>query len=109
MKNTIKSKSDVERLFQAGRRSSSSFMTVLVLERGPEDTGRCAYIAGKKIGAAPVRSRCKRVMRESALSLGAPWGGYDVAFVARGKIRFQAQEDIIRQMKDNLVKLGVLQ
>lgn len=108
MKNTIKSKSDIERLFETGRRSSSSLMTVIALESASKDEGRCAYIAGKKLGIAPFRSRCKRVMRESARMLGAPWSGYDVVFVARGKIRFQAQERVVRQMKDNLMRLGVL-
>ncbi len=108
MKGTIKSKEDVERLFQAGRRSSSSLMTILVLENDANPEGRCAFIAGKKLGCAPVRSRCKRVMRELAKALGAPWKGYDVAFIARGRIAHEPHEKALAQTGRILSKLGVL-
>lgn len=108
MKGTIKSKEDVERLFQTGRRSSSSIMTVLVLENEDAPDGRCAFIAGKKLGCAPVRNRCKRVMRELARALGAPWKGYDVAFIARSRIAHEKHEKALAQTSKLLSKLGVL-
>lgn len=107
MKGTIKSKEDVERLFQMGRRSSSSLLTVLALKHEGENPGRCAFIAGKKLGSAPLRSRCKRVMRETSRELGAPWSGYDVAFIARKRIATEEHSRVVGQMRDCLAKLGI--
>lgn len=108
MKGTIKSKEDVERLFSQGRRSTSSSMTILVCENEVETIGRCAFIAGKKLGPAPFRSRCKRVMREVARSLGAPWKGFDVAFLARKPVAYKRHEEIVEQTRKGLLKLGVM-
>lgn len=108
MKGTIKSKEDVERLFSRGGRSTSSFMTILVRENTSSIQGRCAFIAGKKLGTAPLRNRCKRVMREVARNIGAPFEGYDIAFVAKKKVAFEKHEEIMRQARRSLAKLGVM-
>lgn len=107
MRGTIKSKQDVERLFQRGRRSSSSFMTLLVLPSTSDDVGRTCFIAGKKLGKAPLRSRCKRVMREVARELGAPWNGYDVVFIARHRIAHGVHDDVVAHMARQLQELGI--
>lgn len=108
MKGTIKSKEDVERLFSQGRRSTSSSMTILVCENEAGTTGRCAFIAGKKLGPAPFRSRCKRIMREVARNLGAPWEGFDIAFLARKPVAYKGHEEIVEQARKSLIKLGVV-
>lgn len=107
MRGTVKSKEDVERLFRMGRRSSSSLMTVLVLESTTPETGRTCFIAGKKLGNAPLRSRCKRVMREVARELGAPWRGYDIAFIARRGVAHADHRKVLTQAEELLGKLGV--
>ncbi len=108
MKGTIKSKEDVERLFSQGRRSTSSSMTIIMCKSDVSDLGRCAFIAGKKLGCAPLRSRCKRVMREVARELGAPWKGYDVVFLARKGVAREGHEEVAKQARRSLVKLGVI-
>lgn len=108
MKGTIKSKEDVERLFSQGRRSTSSSMTIIVCESESPNLGRCAFIAGKKLGPAPFRSRCKRVMREVARELGSPWEGYDVVFLARKPVAHENHDEVIRQARKNLTKMGVI-
>lgn len=108
MRSTIKSKKDVERLFSRGRRSTSSSMTVLVGKSDTPNVGRCAFIAGKKLGSAPLRSRCKRVMREVARELGAPWRGYDVVFLARKSVAYENHDEVVRQAKKNLARLGIV-
>ena len=110
MKGTIKSKNDIERLFRTGRRSSSYLMTILVLDvlGGENQAGRCAYIAGKKLGNAPLRSRCKRVMREAARELGAPWRGKDVVFVAKRKVAVAQHDKIVDAMRKQLQEHEVL-
>lgn len=108
MKGTIKSKQEIERLFQTGRRSSSSCMTVLALENNETPQGRCAFIAGKKLGAAPVRSRCKRVLREVARECGSPWSGYDVVFIAHKRVRYENRNKVAEQIQHNLDQLGII-
>lgn len=110
MKGTIKSKDEMERLFRAGRRSSSYLMAVIVSpEVSPAESGRCAFVAGKKLGKAPLRARCKRVMRATSRELGAPWDGTDVVFVARRKIAHARHDKVLAQMRKQLQELGVLE
>ena len=108
MKGTVKSKDDVERLFREGRRSSS-YMFVCFSTDSPSQAsqGRCAFIAGKKLGCAPLRSRCKRVMRAAAAELVAPWKGVDIAFVARKDVATAPHEKVLREMSRQLSRLGI--
>ncbi len=109
MRGTIKSKQEVERLFRRGKRVSSSVATILYLPaENTDEPGRCAFIAGKKLGDAPLRSRCKRVMREVTRELGAPWNGYDIVFVARKAVAFEPHETCLREMRRSLNEAGVL-
>lgn len=109
MKDTITSKQQIERLFREGRRSSSSMMTVICLPSNSSDSrGLCMYVAGKKLGSAPFRNRCKRVMRHAAYELGAPWRGYDVVFVARRNVAHAPHAKVLGQMKRGLTNLGVM-
>ena len=70
--------------------------------------GRLGFIAGKKLGVAPLRSRCKRVMRASAAELGGPWNGFDVVFIARRKVATADHAKVIHEMQKCLVDLGVV-
>lgn len=108
MKGTIKSREDIERLFRNGRRSSSSYITVLMSENAREPHGRNAFIAGKKLGRAPFRSRCKRVMRQIVLELGGPWNGYDLVFIAKGRIAFEKHQRVLDTTRKQLMKLGII-
>ena len=107
MKATIKSKSDIERLFEKGRRSSSYSFIIIEYKNMKEDGGRCAFIAGKKLGCAPLRSRCKRVMREIARELGGPWDGHDVIFIARKSVATGDYRKLLSKAKGQLKELGI--
>ena len=107
MKGTIKSKQEIERLFKQGRRSSCRYCS-LIIAPSPLPGGRCAFIAGKKLGVAPLRSRCKRVMRAAARELGAPWMGVDVVFIAKKSVATAAHDDVVRQMGRALKQAGVV-
>ena len=82
---TLKAPSEIDALFKAGRRGSTDLLMVLSTQtpprRGPE--GRVVFVAGKKLGGAVMRNRCKRVMRAAFRRAGGPWSGHDVALVAR--------------------------
>lgn len=98
MKSTIRSSADVSRLFSQGKRFSTPFATVLVLERTEQHDhdlhGRVAFIAGKKLGNAVVRNRSKRVMREVARENGLPVEGYDILLMATPATR-SADHDVL--------------
>lgn len=50
---------------------------------GRDQSGRIAFVAGKKLGNAVLRSRAKRVLRAAAAHAGGPWPGLDVVLIAR--------------------------
>lgn len=108
MRGTVKSKDDMERLFREGRRSSSYLMNVIVGPcEGDQPQGRWGFIAGKKLGCAPLRNRCKRVLRAAAAELGGPWPQHDVVFVARYKLATANHHAVVSEMEKCLRKLGV--
>ena len=100
----------MERLFREGRRSSSYLLNVLCLPSpaGSPSCGRLGFIAGKKLGIAPYRCRCKRVMRAAAAELGGPWAGWDVVFVARYKTGRANHDKLLKEMGKCLGQLGVV-
>lgn len=110
MKGTIKSKRDVERLFQYGKRSSSSLVNVIYFQNPSNKVGisRCAFIAGKKLGNAPFRNRCKRVMREAFKEVGDIKPGFELVFIARKNIAFARHEKVVGEFFQLLSKAGVL-
>jgi ribonuclease P protein component len=82
---TITSPSDIDRLFKNGRRATHPLLVVLAGPSpiGSDPRGRVVFVAGRKMGNAVMRNRCKRVMREAYRRAGGPWPGQDVALVSR--------------------------
>ena len=82
---TIKSSREIDKIFRESRRAAHPLLIALVAPtpegRGP--MGRVAFIAGKRLGGAVLRNRCKRVMREAVRRAGGPWSGRDVLLIAR--------------------------
>lgn len=106
MKGTVKSKAEMERLFQEGRRSSSSVLTVIAAPAAVGSCGRVAFIAGKKLGVAPLRSRCKRVMRAAAAELGSPWNDLDIVFIAKRRVAWADHGKLLKEMRKCLEGVG---
>jgi ribonuclease P protein component len=101
VKGTIKPAGEIAALFKtAGKLHTESVMALIQRtddSRGHK--GRVAFIAGKKLGSAPVRNRAKRQMREAARDLRAPWAGYDIIFVAKISIIDSNYASIMRDME----------
>ena len=70
--------------------------------------GRVAFIAGKKLGNAVWRNKAKRRMREACRSVGGPFPGYDVAFVARKGTTEVVYTDMISHLKSKVEQTGLL-
>lgn len=109
MKNTVKSKQDMDRLFREGSKKPNPYAVVLVAP-SPSGirAGRTAFVAGKKLGSAPARNRAKRKLREASCALGAPWAGYDVVFIAREKTAEAPLCEIVEACGRSVRALGVL-
>jgi ribonuclease P protein component len=107
---TLKASNEIDALFKAGRRGSTDLVVVLSADtptrRGPE--GRVVFVAGKKLGSAVVRNRCKRVLREAVRRAGGPWTGSDVAVVARVKAGTASPAALDAALHEGLRKAGVL-
>lgn len=106
MKGTIKSKADIEDMFKCGKHvSTKGILFILLPERSERGRhGRVAFIAGKKIGNAPARNRCKRIMRHAAVVAGAPWDGLDVVMVARKPLERMEFEQIVEDCRNVAIK-----
>jgi ribonuclease P protein component len=93
---TLKSSNEIDTLFRSGRRGSTDLVLVLSMRtperRGPE--GRVIFVAGKKLGGAVVRNRCKRVLRDAVRRCDGPWDGFDVAIVARSATAAASPADL---------------
>lgn len=107
---TISAPADIDRLFTSGKRAGSPTLLVLVAQtpeaRDPHH-GRVLFVAGKKIGPAVFRNRCKRVMRDAVRRAGGPWDGWDVALVARRATAHAAPTELDRALGEALGRLGV--
>jgi len=108
---TMKSPSEIDVLFKAGRRGSTDLVLVLSVKtperRGP--LGRVVFVAGKKLGGAVTRNRCKRVLRAAVRRIGGPWDGSDVALVARKDTATAPPDRLDAALTAALRKSGVVQ
>lgn len=71
---------------------------------------RAGITAGKKIGNAVVRNRCRRVIREAYRALfPSVRGGWDIVFVARGRTAALKSTQVLRIMEAQLRAAGLLE
>jgi ribonuclease P protein component len=105
---TLRSPREIDDLFKRGARSGDGLLTVFVADSAaPERAGRLAFIAGRKVGNAVARNRCKRVLREAVRRAGAPWDGLDVVVVARRAVAGASVDRIDQSLLSHLRRLGV--
>ena len=107
--DTITSASEIEALFKQGRRAGTELLVAIALatpDRRGRD-GRVVFVAGKKLGGAVLRNRCKRVAREAVRRTGGPWAGYDVAVLSRAGIATAAPAQVDQALLAALRRVGV--
>lgn len=107
---TIKSSTEVSRVFMQGKRLNAHSLTLLVYENEEQHGrgGRVAFIAGKKLGNAVWRNRSKRRLREVCRALGGPWNGRDVVFMARRSTADDAFDRLLSDGERLAQKAGLL-
>lgn len=105
-KITIKSNGEVDRLFREGKRIGTPLVAARIAPTNEERdlTGRVAFVAGKKLGNAVKRNRCKRVMRTMVRDAGGPWPGYDIVFIARDRTAQASRDDLLRSCREIIRK-----
>ena len=104
MKGTIKSTTEISSLFAKAKRYNTNNLVVLIGERNDRRglDGRVAYIAGKRLGPAPLRNRAKRRLRAAVMAVGVVHWGYDLVFVASKATVFADFQAIVNDIR----KLG---
>ena len=107
---TVRSTREIDEVFRRGDRSVDELLTVFSADTpGRDDSpGRLVFIAGRKVGNAVVRNRCKRVTREAVRRAGGPWAGRDVAFVARPGLLWADPVAIDRSITRHLLRLRIV-
>jgi ribonuclease P protein component len=108
VKGTIKSAKEISFLFKTAQKVPTRSLVALISKtsRGRGSEGRVAFIAGKRLGNAPKRSRAKRLMREAARKVDVPWQGVDVLFIAREQTATTPLDAVVQDMKSVLRRLA---
>lgn len=101
---TIKSHEEISFLFSHGERLHTLYLTFIVLPTKQHgQSGRVAFIAGKKLGSAVWRNKAKRRMRALCNDLNGPWAGFDVIFLAKSGICSDSYSKVLT-VCDNTLK-----
>jgi ribonuclease P protein component len=108
--STIKSTREIDTIFRTATRVAHPTLIALIARtpegRGP--SGRVAFIAGKKLGGAVLRNRCRRVLRETVRRAGGPWAGYDIALIARPGTASASPGDLDAALGSIIARSGVV-
>lgn len=106
---TIKSNTEISSLFAKGKRLHTPYLTLIVVsnKKQHDQTGRVAFIAGKKLGNAVWRNTAKRRMRALCRDLNGPWQGYDVIFLAKSNIARESYSKVLAACDDTLRRVWV--
>lgn len=82
---TIKSKQDFAMVFKNGKRLFHPAVRIIYIPS--TQTTRVAYCAPKKIGCAPLRNRCKRLLRAAVRDVDCVPQHFDVILFATYKTK----------------------
>ena len=98
--------------FQRGYKRGKSFVSPLVVlyvikSRNPFT--RIGITASKKVGNAVKRNRAKRLLKESLRHLVTDYSkSIDIILVARAKTAHSSQQLVEKDLKDLLIKAGLV-
>ena len=104
------SKEDFGKMEAEGKVFQFGDFGVSLLERGDNEYSRFAFIVSNKISKDAVdRNRIKRALREAIRqSLWQTKRGANVLFLAKTTITKRSTEEIMRQVREALAKLGLI-
>lgn len=107
--DTITSTREIDALFRRARRARRRTVVVLVgpTPSGCSESGRVVFVAGKRLGSAVLRNRCKRVLRAAVRDSQAEWPGRDVALIATDETATSGPGDVARDLTSAMKEAGV--
>ncbi len=98
--------------FKRGYKKGESYISPLVVcyvIKNRYNHLRIGITASKKIGNAVRRNRARRLIRESVRLLNLDKNkGYDLIFVARSKTTYSNMQNVQRDIKNHLIKAGII-
>jgi len=107
-KYSIKENTAVQQILKQGRFYTCASCVVYVMKNGT-DKNNVAFLAGKKLGNAPIRNKAKRKLR---LAMSEHWQGlskgHDIVLIARPVLLDRAQYIVLNDLAVLLKKHKIL-
>jgi ribonuclease P protein component len=95
---------EVEHVFASGWTISSRNLVLKGLQRPGAEPCRLAVVAGKRLGAAPIRNRARRRVREALrTAVGSMPAGLDLVVIVRPAVIDMAVVDLAAEVEQALV------
>ena len=103
----LRARGEFNKVFQKGRRLGGRQFVMIALPNGTTEH-RLGMTVGRKLGAAVVRNRARRLLRESFRRLEPAAGqGFDLVIVARADIVGRTQSEVDREFRERVRRLNV--
>lgn len=104
----LRKSEDFKRTYRLGKALAGKYM-VLYFVKSDKPNSRVGFSVSKKIGKATVRNRTKRLMREAYRRHGTEIiEGYDLIFIARGKIKGIGYQLVEKQLVNLCRQAGLM-
>lgn len=101
---TIKSKQDFNAVFTQGKRISRKALRI-VYKKTHNTEPRIAFCAPKRIGSAPVRNRCKRLMRQAVIQAPQLLVHYDLILFATPDTQHHKSYELSRDFQSMIHRI----
>ncbi len=103
----LRARGEFNKVFQKGKRLGGRQFVMIALPNGTTEH-RLGMTVGRKLGAAVVRNRARRLLRESFRRLEPAAGqGFDLVIVARADIVGRTQSEVDREFRERVRRLNV--
>ena len=106
----LRKNSEFRAVYRRGKSFSNSILVLYVFKNYKnKDINRIGISVSKKVGCSVVRSRVKRLIRESyRLNCDKFKPGYDFIFIARNPIKGRSYSEVEKALVDLLSKFKML-
>ncbi len=106
--NKLKKNIDFRRVYKR-RNSMANKLLIIYIINNKNEINRVGFTVSKKVGNSVVRSRVKRLMKESyRLNEDKLLQGYDIVFVARDTVAKASYKEVESAMLHLLKKMKLL-